>query len=239
MREEYSAVYAELYRRHWWWRARETVVLDVIRRLPLGSPARILDVGCGDGLLFPALEPYGDPEGIEIDESLLDPEGEYRDRISNDPISHFGRSGRQFDLVLALDVLEHIEEDGDAVADTFSLLKTGGFLVVTVPALPSLWSNHDVINEHYRRYTRRGLLNLLRPHGQLLELRFLFHFLVFFKYAVKFLGRLEQHTLPPAWINRALRGFLVAETRLLHWARVPFGSSLLAVVQKPADPRPA
>ena len=68
MEADYSAAYARLYREHWWWRVRETILVEKLRELLKGAPAaRILDVGCGEGVFFEALEEYGCPEGIESD----------------------------------------------------------------------------------------------------------------------------------------------------------------------------
>ena len=72
MDPEYGALYRELYERHWWWRAREAVILDELSRLrPAGDWGRILDVGCGDGLFFPRLSELGEVVGVEPEAALL------------------------------------------------------------------------------------------------------------------------------------------------------------------------
>src|SRR4051812_12063398 len=140
MQAPYAAEYARLYREHWWWRSREAILLDLLRSLRLPPGGDILDVGCGDGLFFQELERFGRVRGIEVDVGLLDPDGPYRDRIATLPLgdpSYAGDAGR-FDLITALDVIEHIADDRAAVAAMLRMLRPGGVMVVTVPAFPSL-----------------------------------------------------------------------------------------------------
>jgi SAM-dependent methyltransferase len=243
MQTDYAATYARLYREHWWWRARETIVVDVLRRVlpPCDGPRQILDVGCGDAVSFPALVEFGEVRGIEMDEGMLDPDGPYRARIATRPLSDpiYDADAGRYDLVTALDVIEHIEDDRAAVAHMAVMLRPGGLLVVTVPALMTLWDHHDVINHHYRRYTRGGLREAIAAGGlELLDSRYLFHAIFGPKLAVKLLNRgrarkVEQHHVPPPTINRAMRAVCVLEHRTLGRLRVPFGTSVLAVARKP------
>ena len=149
MNLDYGAEYAQLYRWHWWWRARGQIVLDILRRLQLPTGADILDFGRGDGLLFPVLEQFGYPRGIEIDQSLLTADNPYRDQIESHPLGYQLYDDWQFDLITALDVIEHIEGDRNAVKNLVRLLKVGGRLVISVPAFMLLWDHHDEINHHH------------------------------------------------------------------------------------------
>lgn len=241
MRPDYAAEYARLYREHWWWRSREAILLDVLAGLGLRPGAAILDVGCGDGLFFPRLERYGDVRGIEVDEALLTPDGPYRDRIATRPLgdpSYAADAGR-FDLITALDVLEHIDDDAAAVAALAAMLREGGHLVVTVPAFPALWDRHDEINHHRRRYTARPLRAVLEGAGlEIAHLRYLFRGLFVPKLLVAALNRhrrsrpIAQHGLPPPAVNRLMSRLCVVEDRLLRRVPIPFGTSLLAVARR-------
>ena len=238
MDAEYGQVYEELYRRHWWFRVREGILMDVIRHLDLPRPADILDVGCGNGLFFEKLGLFGTVLGIEIDGSLIPSDSQYRDRIYDKPLGDPQYSALRFDLITALDVIEHIEDDQQAVADMLAMLRPGGKLVITVPASMKLWDRHDEINRHYRRYTSDTLHALLAGKGRLLELRHLFHALFLPKLAVRmvnrsFQGDTAQHTIPAAWINRMMETACSLEYRVLQSLRIPFGTSLLAVLEKP------
>ncbi len=244
MNEDYGSEYAELYARHWWWRAREAILLRQIRAIDLPRPAEILDVGCGDGVFFPALSRFGRVRGIEIDRSLVRSDNPYRDAIHHAPLGNAEYDGWQFDLITALDVVEHIEDDAAAIESLVAMLRPGGYLVLTVPAFMLLWDAHDERNHHYRRYRREPLRKLLAPHGKLSELRYLFHGLFFMKAAFRLVngasgGKLRQHAIPPWPINWAMRTLCLAETAVLRWMGVPFGTSLLAVLQREPSKRDA
>jgi len=244
MDPEFAKRYADLYRGHWWWQAREAILTGVIARLGLQQPAEILDVGCGDGLFFPQLERFGSVRGIEIDESLLSIDGAARPRIFTRPLGDPAYAGWKFDLITALDVIEHMEDDSGAVRRMVSMLEPGGRLVITVPAFMVLWDRHDEVNHHYRRYTKRQLGSLLAPHGEVGELRYLFNGLFLPKLVVKVVGRMSgskvsQDSLPPSPVNRVVARYFQLENTLLGPLRLPFGTSVLAVLERPADEAPA
>src|SRR5437763_7260054 len=111
MDAQYAAAYPELYRRHWWWRAREAILLRRIARLLRGrGPARILDVGCGAGLFFDALAQFGHVEGIEADRAAIADAGRWRPRIRTGELDASYASDAPLDLILLLDVLEHVSD---------------------------------------------------------------------------------------------------------------------------------
>jgi SAM-dependent methyltransferase len=238
MNQDYGSEYADLYANHWWWRARESILLDHIRKLALPKPAEILDVGCGDAVFFPALSKFGNVRGIEIDRGLIRSDNPYQGAIHHAPLGDAEYTGWQFDLITALDVIEHIEDDAAAIENLVAMLRPGGYLVLTVPAFMLLWDAHDERNHHYRRYRKESLAKLLAPHGQLAELSYLFHSLFFLKAAFRILngasgGKFKQHTIPPRPINWAMKSMCVAEQRLFGALRVPFGTSVLAILQRP------
>jgi 2-polyprenyl-3-methyl-5-hydroxy-6-metoxy-1,4-benzoquinol methylase len=240
---DYAAHYARLYREHWWWRAREAMLLDTLRRvLPAAAATRhILDVGCGDAVSFPALAAFGDVCGIEVDEGLLDPLGPYRHRISTRPLGDpmYNADASRFDLITALDVIEHIEEDRTAVAAMAAMLRPGGLLVATVPAFNLLWDHHDVLNSHFRRYTRQQLRAVIASSGlEPVRTQYWFRALFVPKLTVAMLNRtrkrkVEQHQIPHAAINRAMQALCVLEHRALGRVPVPMGTSVLAIARRP------
>ena len=210
-----------------------------VRRLRQGCPpARILDVGCGDGVHFAQLAQFGAVEGIESDATTLDPAGRWRQQIHVAPFQAPlppPLSG-PYDLILFLDVIEHLDDPVAALALARSLLAPGGAVLVTVPALPGLWTSHDDLNHHRRRYTRATLTADLARAGLTVDrMRFLFHLLVPAKLAVRLMERVRGSRpapprVPPAPLN-ALAG-LVARAEMLLLApvsRVLPGASLLAV----------
>ena len=237
MDADYGQHYRELYRRHWWWRAREKILVRTLSALDLPPACRILDVGCGDALTFPVLERFGSVEGIETDQRLLDPDNPRRSRVHTDPLGHPRYSGWQFDLVTALDVLEHLEDDHAALRQLLRLLKPGGRLLLTVPASMALWDQHDEINQHFRRYSSAMLRQLLPADVEVMQLRYLFQSLYPLKWTVARINRLRpqnqlaQHKIPGSWASAAMTAWCSLEDRLLAPFRLPFGSSLLALVQ--------
>ena len=235
----YGQTYRDLYRRHWWWRARERVVLAHLDRArPEAGWRRALDVGCGDGLLFPALRGYAaHVEGVEPDAALVSRAAREDGTIHVRPFDASFVPGRTFDLVLFLDVLEHLDEPAAAVAHAASLMDPGGTLLVTVPAFMHLWTTHDDLNHHRTRYTRSRLTALLSTHFALDTVRYFFRWV----HPVKAAQHVAEAVLrpepappgiPPRPLNTALYMLSRAEDALLGWSGIPVGSSLLAVGRK-------
>ena len=243
MQADYARQYRALWERHWWWRSREAYVLSWIRRLKRKEPAhwRILDVGCGDGLFFESLSRFGEVEGIEPDATLVN-DPRWRDRIQVSRIDQASATLRagEYDLALMLDVLEHIDDDRAALRALYRSLRPGGRLLLTVPALNFLWSRHDEVNSHFRRYDPRALRSLLVESGfQVESLRFFFGWTVLPLLVRRWLSpagrrvRSDQAVgIPPAILNRFLTLASTCEHALGRFIPMPLGSSLLAVVRK-------
>jgi SAM-dependent methyltransferase len=241
---QYAKNYRDLYQRHWWWRAREDLILDTLRHLrPDGGWGRILDVGCGDGLFFEKLAPLGEVEGIEMDPAGVALGGRWGDRIQVRPFDESFQPGRRYGLVLMLDVIEHFADPLQRLRRALELLETDGTLLLTVPAFQVLWTSHDELNHHFTRYTKRRLVSLLGEAGaEVLFARYFYRWM----YPVKLAAHVKESLLPvtpatprvpPAWLN----GFLYRLSRLEQgtvgaWP-LPFGSSLLAVASPAKDAR--
>jgi SAM-dependent methyltransferase len=242
---DYARCYRTLWERHWWWRSRESYLLGWIERLHRDSPRRkILDVGCGDGLFFEQLARFGEVDGLEPDARLVsDPR--WRSRIRVDTLDSRFEGAGEYDLLLMLDVLEHIGDDADALRAARAALRPGGHLLLTVPALSWLWSRHDVANEHHRRYDPSGLRAALVASGFEVELvRFFFFWTVAPLLARRWLAPAKAGAadyavpIPPGPINRALILLCRGEQALGRFVRWPLGSSLLAIARRPAGPVP-
>lgn len=234
----YARSYRELYEHHWWWRARESMVLMVLEGLaPAGGFGRILDVGCGDGLFLPRLKALGDPEGVEPDASIVTDLGRSRGPIYQQPFDATFHPGHAYGLVLMLDVLEHLADPVAAMEHAKRLLAPGGRLVVTVPAFPVLWTSHDEYNHHLRRYRRRSLEQEVRAAGLEVELmRFFFHWMFPIKLALSVCERLKlfrtrRARVPTAVANNLIYTVSRLEQRLTAKISVPFGNSILAVLR--------
>ncbi len=243
MDAEYARQYAELYRSHWWWRARESLILRTLRNLaPSGGWDRILNVGCGDGLLLAELADLGrEVEGLEVDTQILSPETTERFRIHLGVLDERFRPAESYDLITLLDVLEHIQDPIAALRQCRELLAPGGILLLTVPAFRSLWTHHDDTNHHFTRYTRRTLGRVLKDAGfTCTESGYFFHWLVPPKLAIRAYESLftpppTQPGIPAGAINRGLVLLSLLEQKTLTRFRLIPGTSLLAVARATAD----
>jgi SAM-dependent methyltransferase len=235
----YAAVHAEEDRAHWWFLGRRAVILaEMARRLP-GGRARMAELGCGSGGMLEALSRFGTAVGVETDAALrararergLDVRaGALPDAI---PL-HPGR----WDAVCLFDVLEHVDDEAGALAACRRLLVPGGRLFVTVPAYAWLWSRHDELLGHRRRYTARGLRQVAERAGFTVERLTYFNTIlappIMAVRIVRAALRRPGHDLdrPAPWLNRALAACFSAEARLLRWTSPPFGISILLVARR-------
>jgi len=145
---------------HWWYRARREILSDYLTRYgAMPRDARILEIGCGTGHNLPMLAQFGTVEAIEIDPAARDIASERLGRpVGDAPLPALpGIERGAYDLVAVLDVVEHIEDDIAALAAMKTLLKPGGKILIAVPAHQWLWSAHDVVNHHHRRYSKATL----------------------------------------------------------------------------------
>jgi 2-polyprenyl-3-methyl-5-hydroxy-6-metoxy-1,4-benzoquinol methylase len=230
----YTTAYADLYRRHWWWRVRQRILLDKIRTL-VGSRthnARILDVGCGAGLFFDALEQFGYVEGIESDPIAVEQSGRWKRRIHLGELDTFV-ADEAFDVILALDVVEHVRNPEIMLRQAARFLARDGRMLITTPAFDWLWTSHDELNHHVKRYTAAEMRELVRKAGlQPIETRYLFQSLIVPKLLVRTREALRPTSssvprVPSGALNRALETWFRSENAVAGW--LPFGSSVMAV----------
>jgi SAM-dependent methyltransferase len=160
-----------LIERHPWWAARAQLTLDLLDRLGVRPPARVLDAGCGWGTTLEALEARGyQAVGADISRKaleLLDRPG--RELVEADLTQPLPKEVERFDAVLALDVIEHRHAPRHAVARLGALARPGGAVVVSVPALPEFFTEFDAIQGHRRRYLPDTLRAAFEGSGLRLE----------------------------------------------------------------------
>ncbi|MGC8638717.1 MAG: class I SAM-dependent methyltransferase [Isosphaeraceae bacterium] len=154
MAEEILVELDEMVRRHPWWRARAGLVLELLKELGIDPPARVVDVGCGWGITLEALERRGyQVTGVDISRQALEKlDRPGRRLVEADLTVPFQRAVPLQDAALALDVIEHIDDDRAVIGRLASLLRPGGVLIVSVPALPELFTEFDAVQGHRRRY---------------------------------------------------------------------------------------
>jgi SAM-dependent methyltransferase len=193
----------------------------------------VLDIGCGDGLFFDRLGEFGQVEGVEPEGALLDRGGKWRDAIHTVAFDERFQPAHRFGLILLLDVLEHLERPAAALRHAVSLLAPGGVVLVTVPAFDSLWTRHDDLNHHVRRYSRSQFRALAGEAGmEIGRERYLFQWLAVAKLVTRAVesvlgGPPALPTIPAAPFNRLLTAVSRLETRIASGVPMPFGSSLM------------
>jgi len=229
---------AELDQRHWWYRARREVLAELIRRQAMPTPgAHILEIGCGTGHNLEMLGGFGSVDALELDdEARAIAEQRLGRQVLSAPLPELaGVPDGAYDLIAALDVIEHIEDDAAALAAIAVKLKPGGKFLMTVPAHQWMWSAHDVVNHHKRRYSKGGLRRLIGASPLKLEKLGYFNSLLFplamaDRLASRVRGKDDADLkLPSAPLNGALERIFAIERHLVGRLPLPPGLSLFAV----------
>lgn len=232
----------ELEERHWWFVARRRILLSVLERnLPRKTGLDVLDAGCGGGATMESLRRYGRVRGMEFAPEAVEYNRERGRDVVEGSIEGLPFEDASFDLALALDVIEHVPKDRQALGELQRILRPGGALLVTVPALDLLWSAHDVANGHYRRYTTEELGERVERAGfEIVTLSYFNMLLLPAILAARLLGKLRDKDTGsdvsevPERLNSLLAGVFSSEARLLaRWA-LPVGVSALCFARKPA-----
>jgi SAM-dependent methyltransferase len=229
---------AELDQQHWWYRARREVLAELIRRaVRPPANARVLEIGCGTGHNLAMLGEFGAVEAIEVDPAARAmAERRLGRSVGSAPLPQLdGVEKGAYDLIGSFDVIEHIADDAAALESIAARLKPGGKFVMTVPAHQWMWSAHDVVNHHQRRYSKGGLRRLVERSPLKLEALGYFNSLLFpLAVAARVAGKISgkddsDDALPPRLLNIMLEKAFAAERHLV--GRVPLtpGLSLFAV----------
>jgi SAM-dependent methyltransferase len=242
MKRAFAREYRSLEQWHWWFRGRIRILESILRReLPPDTSREILSAGCGpaEGLtwLVQFAGRQGRVVGFDIDpaHALNVPD---QVEFVTGSLERTPFENSSFDVILALDVLEHLHDDLAGLRELIRLLKPGGLLVISVPALPFLWGGQDIVSEHQRRYTRGSLASLLRQ-ADLRECEITYFNTLLFPIAAgvrmtrALLGtadraRSDFEGSRPGRLNDVLAGVFGAERYLVNRIPLPVGLSLLA-----------
>lgn len=231
----------DLQDRHWWFIGRLSIVSGLIRRFAhLPHRSRILEAGCGYGGNLRMLGQFGDLYAFELEDQAR----AYASSRVTRPVAYgflpdkVGFEGESFDLVAMLDVLEHIDDDLGSLRALRARLTEGGALMLTVPALPWLWSEHDEIHHHKRRYTKAGLRRILREAGfEPVTIGYfntlLFPLALMQRLALRLTGgRHRADEMPPTFLNGVLGKVFAFERYLVGRIPLPIGLSLYAIARQ-------
>jgi SAM-dependent methyltransferase len=228
---------------HWWYRARRDILADYIaRHADLPKDARILEIGCGTGHNLQMLGAFGPVDAIEIDAAARDVASARLGKpVGEAPLPDLPDVPEaSYDMIAVLDVVEHIENDVAALAGMARRLKPGGKILVTVPAHQWMWSAHDVVNHHHRRYSKATLAKAIADAGLTHNgLRYFNSLLFPAALAARAVGKLtgkdDSDDSPPAKpLNLAFEKIFALERHLVGRVPLPPGLSLITLLSRPA-----
>jgi SAM-dependent methyltransferase len=248
MQHDYYKEYYDLERQHWWFVAREKIISNYLKKIIddkiLNHPElKILNVGCGPGRSSQYLSSFGEVTSIEYDKDCCEFASERTGlQIINGSITELPFQDEMFDLVCAFDVIEHVENDQLAVSEMKRVAKKEGVIFITVPTFMSLWSHHDVINHHFRRYKLSQIEKLfeIQKNGNEIFSSYFNFFLFLGIYLIRIISNFlkfgkkrpgsgsDFETFKPGFLNNILFNIMYFESKFINKnIKFPFGVSLL------------
>jgi SAM-dependent methyltransferase len=237
-REAYESL-RNSQQKHWWFTGRRSIIRRLIStHIPDVERPAILEAGCGYGGNLPMLQEFGDVSAFEYDDDARN----YAASNLNIDVApgvlpdNVDLGSEPFDLIAMLDVLEHIEQDKASLETLKGLLKPEGKLLITVPAFPWLWSKHDELHHHVRRYSRDNLSQTIADAGLELERIGYFNSLLFplaliERILSKIVKNTGSHDTPHKFVNAILGKIFGFEQHLVGKVPMPYGLSLFAIVK--------
>lgn len=243
---------ARIEERYWWFAGRRAVIESLLgQAVPRGRgghAGRLLDVGCGTGATLAALARFSVAVGLDVEPAALAfclQRGQRR--LIQGTAARLPVKDTSFDVVTALDVIEHLDDDLGALREFHRALRPGGHLLLTVPAYPFIWSEHDEALHHKRRYLKGGLLELLRRAGfrpirasyslmGLLPLALLLRLAQ--RLRPRSAGAKTSYLLLPDPLNNLFIAYMRLEAFLLKRFSFPAGLTIVCLAGKDEGPAP-
>jgi SAM-dependent methyltransferase len=225
---------------HWWYVVRRQIVINLLKKYST-KKIRILDIGCGAGALMKELAQFGVIEGVDLStEAIFYCKKRGIEQVSVGDICELPFVANSFDLVLGLDVLEHVLDDSIAIKEISRVLRNQGLVIVFAPAFHFLWGRADELGQHYRRYTKLELVSKLQEQGfEVLRSSYFNTFLFLPIFVIRTIVRLlkikvetELNTFGGVIANQILLWIFAGEAFLLRFVNFPFGVSILVVARK-------
>ncbi|OGD71330.1 hypothetical protein A3A84_03880 [Candidatus Collierbacteria bacterium RIFCSPLOWO2_01_FULL_50_23] len=246
MNDDLLYKFNEVERFHWWWAGRQELIKDLLRE---NQPKKILDIGCGTGETLTFLKtvfPKATLFGVDVLAEAVRFTIQRGHAAKKADALNLPFKDNSFDAILLLDVIEHIKNDSAIIKEAKRVVKPGGVIVITAPALQFIWSAHDENQGHFRRYTRHRLLELARKNKMKVSFLSYFNFflspiitpirvmsrLPIFKKYGEYDSRLNYKVAYNKVINTFLKTLFVTEIRLLRFIRYPIGISVTVKLQK-------
>lgn len=247
MNKEYVQEYAKLEREHWWFLVRQKIILQFLKKYisPGDQQLHILNIGAAGGGSSEFLKLFGAVTSVETEPLFIEYLKKQNINVTEASITNLPYDDNRFDLVCAFDVIEHVDDDAQAMKEMQRVCKNDGAICITVPAFKSLWSQHDVVNGHFRRYKKNDLKVLFEKTKQLesIETTY-FNSLLFLpilivrKISNQFRKNKKEtesdfsYFKTPALSNSVLKKIFGLELPLLKLFHFPFGASLISFLKK-------
>jgi 2-polyprenyl-3-methyl-5-hydroxy-6-metoxy-1,4-benzoquinol methylase len=248
MDESIYQIHYRLERVNWWNVARRDIIFAMLEKFcPNLSAAQLLDIGAGTGSFLEECERRGiSAEGHDNSEtaiSFIRKSCASKAIKKKFPEDYWDSGEPKYDVVLLCDILEHVEKDRAALSVALNQVKQKGILLLTVPACKSMWSAYDVMAHHFRRYNLQEINELIQSTSATPMKISHFSTLLFpFMFTIRFMearfldhnkAKMEYrpHFVPPI-LNHFLRSIFKLEKFALERFNLPFGSSIIAVLQK-------
>jgi SAM-dependent methyltransferase len=238
------AIEAEIGTTHWWFLGRRTLFAREIGALRLPKVAHILDVGTSTGTNLRMLAALGYRQvlGLDVsDEAIRFCAEQGFANVRRGDICALPFADGSIDLVLATDIIEHVENDGRGLAEIARVLAPGGHALITVPAFQSLWGPQDEVAHHRRRYRRLALRTAIEAAGLHSLHDFYFNYLLFAPiWLARQILRLcdvklsSEGQINTALLNQLFSAIFYLDVRTAPWLKPPFGVSILLLAEKPA-----
>ncbi len=244
MNRETYAVEAAVQQTHWWFAGRRRLLGQLLQELGPQPTWRILDVGAGTGANLSVLGKLRVRQVVGCDlsmDALRYSASAKGTVLARTDACRLPFRDDTFDVLIATDVIEHLDDDAAALHEFVRVLRPGGHLVLTVPAFPALWGPQDVVAHHRRRYMRAALLALLRQSGLRVHSCFHFNYLLFVPIWAARKALLaagvrvsSENEINTQWLNRVLKRVFFVDVDTARTLNAPFGVSLGLVAVKPS-----
>jgi ubiquinone/menaquinone biosynthesis C-methylase UbiE len=241
---EYEKMY-DLEDTYWWFQGRKSIIFSILRKFKLlGNKKRrsVIDLGCGTGLILAELNEHATTLGVDFSTLALQfCRQRGIDNMVCADVTRLPFDDASFDLLFALDLIEHISDDTALMKEMHRICRPRGMVMLTVPAYKFLWSEHDEALHHHRRYSADEFRKLIAEAGfEPLKFSYCISFMylpiVVFRVLQKLIkpkGSPQTHLIVlPKWINSLLIRILKIEARLIRHVNFPFGISLICLAQK-------
>lgn len=226
---------------HWWFAVRRKLLKSILSSINVPVNCLTLDIGCGTGsnlraLVSAGLYPIGLDQSIYA-LTLVRKKGEYP--VLAGDLNHLPFKTKSVGVIIAMDILEHLDDDDNGLIESYRVLSKGGILIITVPAFNFLWGIQDIVTGHKRRYSRKEITNKLKAAGFEVLRSSYFNFFLFLPIL---LGRQALRLIRPnipseniinsPMINFLLKAIFSMEPVMLKYFSFPFGVSIFCIAKK-------